>query len=352
MYRARDLRLNREVAIKVLPTAFSSDSERLRRFEQEAQAAGALNHPNILVVYDVGTHDGMFYVVSDLLEGETLLRRLAEAPIPARKAIDYAMQIARGLATAHAKGIVHRDLKPENLFVTKDGQIKILDFGLAKITTTKAAEATSTATEAMGTQPGVVMGTVGYMSPEQVRGQIADSRSDIFSLGVILYEMLSGKRAFQGESSVETMNAILKDDPPELPATLPSALDRILRRSIEKKPEEPFQSVQDVAFALETISGSSEHRNELQPSTEAKGVSRAPKRARLFVAGVAAGALLAAGVYPLLRHSETTEPQSVRYLTYSGHDSFPPSAGRVTSPMVLLENARDVFLRRLEIRGQ
>jgi eukaryotic-like serine/threonine-protein kinase len=326
VYRAKDLRLNREVAIKVLPTAFSRDSERLRRFEQEAQAAGALNHPNILAVYDVGTHDGMFFVVSELLEGETLRKRLTESPIPVRKGIEYAMQVARGLAAAHAKGIVHRDLKPENLFVTNDGQIKILDFGLAKMTTAKAAGATGVATEAMGTQPGVVMGTVGYMSPEQVRGQVADGRSDIFSLGVILYEMLSGKRAFQGESSVETMNAILKDDPPELPAIYPPALDRIIRRSMEKKPEERFQSVQDVAFALETISGSSEQRNQWPPGAPVQRVSDAAERRRLpvrFLAGVAAGALLAAGVYQLLRHSETTEPPSVRYLTYSGHDSSP-----------------------------
>jgi eukaryotic-like serine/threonine-protein kinase len=328
VYRARDPRLKREVAIKVLPAAFSSDTERLRRFEQEAQAAGALNHPNILAVYDVGTRDGMFYVVSELLEGETLRKQLQESTVPARKGLDYAMQIARGLGAAHAKGIVHRDLKPENLFVTKDGRIKILDFGLAKMITTKTADAevTSAATEAIGTEPGVVMGTVGYMSPEQVRGQVADGRSDIFSLGVILYEMLSGKRAFQGESSVETMNAILKEDPPDLPATLPPALDRIIRRSIEKKPEERFQSVQDVAFALETISGSSEQRSQLQPGAAAKGVPDAVKRRWLpvrFLAGVTAGVLLATAVYRLLRHSETTEPPSVRYLTYSGHDSSP-----------------------------
>src|SRR5262249_45241806 len=216
VYRAKDVRLNREVAIKVLPATFSADAQRVRRFQQEAQAASALNHPNILTVYDVGSHEGIFYVVSELLEGETLRERLAASPIPVRKAIDHAIQIARGLAAAHAKGIVHRDLKPANLFVTSDGQLKILDFGLAKITTAKSARATEAATEATATEPGVVMGTVGYMSPEQVRGQIADSRSDIFSLGAVLYEMLVGKRAFAGESSVEAMNAILKDDPPEL----------------------------------------------------------------------------------------------------------------------------------------
>src|SRR5882762_10500370 len=351
VYRARDTRLNREVAIKVLPAAFSSDTERLRRFEQEAQAAGALNHPNVLVVYDVGTLDGMFYVVSELLEGETLCKRLVEGPIPARKAIDYAVQIARGLAAAHARGIIHRDLKPENLFVTNDGRIKILDFGMEKMTTAKAAEATSVATEVMGTQPGMVMGTVGYMSPEQVRGQVADGRSDIFSLGVILYEMLSGKRAFQSESSVETMNAILKEDPPELPVTLPPALDRIIRRSIEKKPEERFQSVLDVAYALETISGSSEQRNQLQPGA-ATGVSYVPKHTRLpvrFLAGVVTGALLATGVYPLLRHSETAEPPSVRYLTYSGHDSSPDASpdGRTVAFTSDRDGRQRIWLKQL-----
>ncbi|PYT24275.1 MAG: hypothetical protein DMG57_29235 [Acidobacteria bacterium] len=282
-------------------------------------------HPNILAVYDLGTHDGTFYVVSELLEGETLRKRLVEGPIPARKAIDCAVQIARGLAAAHGKGIVHRDIKPENLFVTTDGQIKILDFGLAKITTAKPAEVTGAATEAMGTEPGMVMGTAGYMSPEQVRGQVADSRSDIFSLGVILYEMLSGKRAFHGESSVETMNAILKEDPPELPAKLPPALDRIIRRAIEKKPEERFESVRDVAFALETISGISEQQQAPRDAGRA-GASYVPKGMRLplwFLTGVAVGVLLAAGVHLFLRHPEVPEPPTIRYLTYSGHDSSP-----------------------------
>ena len=294
VYRAKDLRLNREIAIKVLPATFSNDSERLRRFEQEAQAAGALNHPNILAVYDVGTHDGMFYIVSELLQGETLRRRLAESPVPTRKAIDYAIQIARGLAAAHAKGILHRDLKPENLFVTKDGQIKILDFGLAKIITTNAgAAATSAPTEAIGTQSGVVMGTVGYMSPEQVRGQVADSRSDIFSLGVILYEMLSGKRAFHGESSVETMNAILKGDPPELPASLPAALDRLIRRAIEKKPDERFQSAWDLAFTLESISTDSGREKSVSlPAAPARVVRRLAVTVVMVTLSVAAWVLV------------------------------------------------------------
>src|SRR6267378_8525260 len=210
VYRATDTKLGRDVAIKVLPAAFSADSERLRRFEQEAQAAGALNHPNILVIFHVGTYNGAPYIVSELLDGQTLRERMAGAALPQRKAIDYALQMAHGLAAAHAKGIVHRDLKPENLFVTNDGRVKILDFGLAKLT--GAAEGNLSQTEVptrrVDTDPGLVMGTMGYMSPEQLRGKPADHRSDIFSFGAILYEMLSGKRAFRGDSMADTMSAI------------------------------------------------------------------------------------------------------------------------------------------------
>ena len=212
VYRARDPRLGREVAIKVLPASFSSDADRLRRFEQEAKAASALNHPNIVTLHDIGTNtsDGAPYVVTELLEGETLRARLATGALSPRKATEYAIQIAQGLAAAHDKGIVHRDLKPENLFVTEDGRVKILDFGLAKLIQpeSSAGQQTSIPTASLGTEPGVVMGTVGYMSPEQVKGQSADHRSDIFSFGAILYEMLSGRRAFRGDSAVETMSAI------------------------------------------------------------------------------------------------------------------------------------------------
>src|SRR5499425_2875108 len=203
VYRARDERLKREVAIKVLPASFSADPDRLRRFEQEAQAAGSLNHPNILAIYDIGTHDGSPYVVSELLAGETLRARLASEAFTPRKALGHALQIASGLAAAHEKGIVHRDLKPENIFVTRDGRVKILDFGLAKLTESDAAPIPQTELPTVGTEPGVVLGTLGYMSPEQVRGRPADARSDIFSFGAILYEMLSGQRAFHGDTSAD-----------------------------------------------------------------------------------------------------------------------------------------------------
>src|SRR6476661_4846525 len=203
VYRAKDPRLGRDVAIKVLPASFSTDDDRLRRFEQEAKAAGLLNHPNITAVYDIGSHDGAPYVVTELLEGETLRAALAGGSLSPRRAIDYALQMAHGLAAAHEKGIVHRDLKPENLFVTKDGRVKILDFGLAKLTQADSSGPQTnlpTAPVNAGTEPGMVLGTLGYMSPEQVRGRTADARSDIFSFGAILYEMLSGRRAFQRDT--------------------------------------------------------------------------------------------------------------------------------------------------------
>jgi Tol biopolymer transport system component len=258
VYRARDTRLGREVAVKVLPAAFSENAERLARFEQEASAAGALNHPNILAIYDVGTDGGGApYVVSELLEGETLREKMGGGALPQRKAIDYALQIAYGLAAAHAKGIVHRDLKPENLFVTKDGRVKILDFGLAKLTA--AGDGVGAQSEAptrrVNTDPGAVMGTVGYMSPEQVRGQAVDHRSDIFSFGAILYEMLTGRCAFLGGSAADTLSAILKEEPPALSESnknIAPALERVVRHCLEKNPEERFQSASDLAFALET----------------------------------------------------------------------------------------------------
>lgn len=293
VYRAHDQKLNRDVAIKVLPASLSQDADRLRRFEQEAQAAGALNHPNILAVYDVGAHDGSPYIVAELLDGGELREQLNDGAIPARKAIDYAQQVAKGLAAAHARGIIHRDLKPENIFVTTDGRVKILDFGLAKLRPQRSESGSSEIdTRKQITDPGTVMGTVGYMAPEQVRGKAADPRSDIFAFGAILYEMLSGRRAFKRETGAETMTAILKEEPPELPQTTPNSspgLERVVRRCLEKEPEQRFQSASDLAFAIEALSGST----GAAPAVAAKkrGV---PWRAVAGVALVALAASLAA----------------------------------------------------------
>ncbi len=295
VYRARDTRLGREVAVKVLPASFASDPDRLRRFEQEARAAGVLNHPNILAIYDVGSHEGSPFVVSELLEGQTLRQRLSGGPLPQRKAIDTALEIAHGLAAAHGQGIVHRDLKPENIFITKDGRVKILDFGLAKLTHPEGIgdALTELPTTPSGTEPGVVMGTVGYMSPEQVRGQPADHRSDIFAFGAILYEMLAGQRAFQGDSSVEIMHAILKEEPPEfeeLKRHVSPGLDRVVRRCLEKDAEERFQSARDLGFALEAISGVS------GITAAVPAIQVVPSRRHLLAALAVAGALMMAVV--------------------------------------------------------
>jgi serine/threonine protein kinase len=261
VYRARDTRLGRDVAVKVLAASYTDDKDRLHRFEQEASAAGALNHPNILVIHHVDTHDGAPYIVSELLEGETLRHRMGGAALAQRRVIDYATQIAHGLAAAHEKGIVHRDLKPDNIFITKDGRVKILDFGVAKLTQPEGSQSQAEIpTRRIDTGAGIIVGTVGYMSPEQVGAKTVDHRSDIFSFGAILYEMLSGRRAFHGESAAETMSAILKEDPPDLSETnqkVSPALERLVNHCLEKNPEERFHSARDLAFALETISGSS-----------------------------------------------------------------------------------------------
>ena len=252
VYRARDNSLGREVAVKLLPDELASDTERLRRFEQEARIAAALNHPNILTIYRFGEKDGRTpYLITELLQGQTLRERLLTGPIPVRKSVDYALQTTRGLAAAHDRGIVHRDLKPENIFITRDGVVKILDFGLAKLLSSDLDEKNATLT-----MPGIVLGTAGYMSPEQVRAQASDHRSDIFSLGAILYEMLSGSRAFQGATPADTMSAILKEDSPDLSTrarNLPPALGRIVHRCLEKDPAERFQSARDLAFNLELL---------------------------------------------------------------------------------------------------
>jgi len=306
VYRARDEKLSRDVAIKVLPTDLSTNSDRLHRFEQEAQAVGALNHPNILAVYDVGMHNDAPYVVSELLEGETLREILDQRSLATRKAIDYSVELANGLAAAHDKGIVHRDLKPENIFITKDDYVKILDFGLAKLVQPPIVPdvpQTNIATRRVHTDPGAVMGTVGYMSPEQVRGHAVDHRSDIFSFGTILYELLCGQRAFHRDTSAETLTAILKEEPPEFSetnSTISPSVERIVRRCLEKQPARRFQTATDLAFALEAASTPSSSNGSAHvtspPSFEREassttGVSRA-KRTGL--------AWLAAGIFLLL----------------------------------------------------
>jgi eukaryotic-like serine/threonine-protein kinase len=261
VYRARDSRLHRDVALKVLPADRSGDPDRLRRFEREARAVAALNHPNILAVFDVGSEEGTPYVVFELLEGQTLRRRLERGPLPPRKAIEHAVQICRGLAAAHAQGILHRDLKPENLFVTSDGQVKILDFGLAKLSEPAEGSGLDEGATPTATDSRVLLGTIGYMSPEQVRGQKLDSRSDLFTLGAILYEMLSGSRAFKGETPADTISAILNSDPPELASgaeRLPPGIERVVRRCLEKDAEERFQTARDLAFALEAFGGTAQ----------------------------------------------------------------------------------------------
>lgn len=324
VYRARDARLRRDVAIKVLPPAFSQDSDRLRRFEQEAWAAGMLNHPNLITVYDFGSHEGSPYVVIELLEGETLRQRIDAGPLPLRKAIDIAIQIARGLAAAHQKNIVHRDLKPENIFITRDGHVKILDFGLAKLIAPVAAAAPGD-TAIAKTLPGLVVGTVGYMSPEQVRGQQADHRADIFAFGIILFEMLTGKQPFAGESSVEMMNAILKEEPRDFSAVgrrVPPALERVVSHCLEKNPDDRFQSARDLSFALEALTSLSD------PGAPAPLRSKKRRRAARYRLAVAAlcGLLLGAALTFWLARPAPVEQPIFRPLTYSGHDYSPAAS--------------------------
>ena len=316
VYRARDERLKRDVAIKVLPASYSQDADRLRRFEQEAQAAGGLNHPNITSVYDLGSHDGAPYIVTELLEGETLRARLSGGAVPVRKAIDYAVQITKGLAAAHEKGIIHRDLKPENLFVTNDGRMKILDFGLAKLTQPEAQSGPQTNLPT-ATEPGVVMGTLGYMSPEQVKGKPADQRSDLFAFGAILYEMLSGARAFHRDSAAETMSAILREEPPDLSATnrnIQPGLERVVRHCLEKNPEERFYSARDLAFDLEALSGLS---GSAAVSQDAAASSKTRPSWRALAGAVLATALVCAlAAFFAVQRAGNRPPPSFRQLTF------------------------------------
>jgi serine/threonine protein kinase/Tol biopolymer transport system component len=316
VYRARDTSLKREVAIKVLPSYWSHDPDRLRRFELEAQAAAALNHPNIVSIFSVGEHDGAPYIVTELLHGETLRERLRHGPLRLREVLNVAVDIARALGTAHDAGVVHRDLKPENIFLTKERRVKVLDFGLAKLKQAKDESTNSaTVTTPEETHPGQVMGTVGYMSPEQVRGQPADARSDIFALGVMLYEMLTSERAFHKATTAETMTAILNEDPPpvsQIAHGLPPGLEKIVNRCLSKSPEQRFQHASDLAFALEALSDSSSVAVAAVPQPQALRQNRA------WLAALAAVLLAAAILYWVSRPPAVPSIESITQLTDDG----------------------------------
>lgn len=351
VYRAHDPRLNREVAVKILPFALSSDPQRLRRFEEEARAAAALSHPNIIAVHDIGTQDGSPYIVSELLQGETLRVKLRSGPLAVRKAVDYAQQIARGLAAAHEKGIVHRDLKPENIIVTPDGRVKILDFGLAKLTRPEPDEITAQSVRTLDSDAVSIVGTVGYMSPEQVRRRPTDARSDLFAFGAIFYEMLSGQRAFKGDTAADTLTAILTKDPPELTSPemeIPTALERIVRHCLEKSTEERFQSASDIAFDLELLSST--------PGTAAQPaqVARSHRTKWALAAVFAAVALLATGVLAGRKMVAPPSVPSYQQLTYRrgtiSSAKFTPD-GQVVYSAAWEGDRPQVFTTSTESRG-
>jgi Tol biopolymer transport system component len=356
VWKAKDPRLDRTVALKVLPESFFEDKERVARFEREAKLLAALNHPNIAAIYSfeeipgIPGSSGRHVLVQELLEGETLRSELDRGKLSPRRAIDYAVQIANGLAAAHEKGIVHRDLKPENLVVTKDGRVKILDFGLAKLIQPDAppGEETSAPTATPGTEPGVVMGTVGYMSPEQVRGRPADAHSDIFSFGAILYEMLTGNRAFRGDSAADTMSAILKEDPPDLSVANPSVspgLDRIVRHCLEKNPERRFQSARDLGFALETGPTSVAGGAAVAAAGGARKLPVLPILLALAILAIPIAAVLAR------RSVRSTVPIFQRLSFRRGnvlHAMFTPDAASVIYAAAWEGNPAEVFTTRID----
>ena len=364
VYRASDARLQREVAIKVLPSGAADSADRLQRFGQEARATAALNHPHIVAVHDIGSENGIHYVVSELLEGETLRSVLHRGPLSPRKAVEYAAQVARGLSAAHQRHIVHRDLKPDNIFITRDGRAKILDFGLARILhASEPGDQTVTAGVKEGTTPGIVLGTMGYMSPEQVRGLRADHRSDIFSFGAVLYEMVSGKRAFHGATPADTMSAILSADPPELDTStrgIPPILDRLVRRCLEKSPEDRYQSAQDLAFNLDAFSTTSPGDPDAVPAL----------RVRRFGWGIVATALLfglaVGGVAAVWRaaSSRTADHVMYRQLTFrrgeivsarfapDGHSIMYAAAWEGRPPSLFTGRVDGIAEQPLSIEGQ
>ncbi|HEY0159035.1 MAG TPA: protein kinase [Thermoanaerobaculia bacterium] len=357
VYRAHDPRIRRDVAIKVLPPTFAKFADRMHRFEQEARAAGAMNHPNLLTIFDTGTADGKPYIVTELLEGHTLRGLMRENGVPAklaiRKAVDYSIQIANGLAAAHERGIVHRDLKPDNLFVTKDGRVKILDFGVAKLRTADDFALSDDDTMEQDTSPGTVIGTVGYMSPEQVRGQPVDGRSDIFSLGTVMYEMVAGEHPFRSDSAADTMSAILREDPAELATLNPNVtpgLERVIRHCLEKSADQRFQSARDLAFQLEMLSSSS----GAMPTMEVAALS---PRGRMALIGGAA-LLLAALAGGWLLGSKTGAPQPPRIgfkqLTFDDGVEVAPAISPDGQTFVFTRGtgpAADIYLQRVDGRN-
>ena len=349
VYKARDTRLGRDVAVKVLPERFAGDPEAMSRFEREARAVAGLSHPNILALHDAGQDAGISYAVMELLEGQTLREELQEGRIPARKAADYARQTADGLAAAHEKGIVHRDLKPENLFVTLDGRVKILDFGLARLTPFSETTDSRSPTAAVATEPGAILGTVGYMSPEQVRGKSADGRSDIFSLGAVLYEMLTARRAFGRETAAESMTAILREEPEEISESggrIPPSLDHIVRRCLEKKPEQRFQSARDLSFAISEASASSSTSGTAAARTVAPRMRwRAALWPAIALVLAAAGYLVGRRVVP----GSAAEGWRFEQLTFGRSASLPSLSPDGTQFLSVRREGkeRDVFLQRV-----
>ena len=369
VWAATDTRLDRQVAIKVLPEEVADDPERLRRFEQEARAAGAINHPNLVTIFDIGTDDGTAYVVMELLEGETLREKIGTAGhgasgIPVRKVVEYATQIANGLSAAHEKGIVHRDLKPENVFVTEDGRVKILDFGLAKVTAESEDPGEDDRTMQRGTSPGTVLGTAGYMAPEQVRGRSVDARTDIFALGVVMYEMLAGRRAFRGDSAADIMSAILKEDPPsleDLPTPVPQGIERIVRRCLEKAPTERFQSAHDISFALDAVSGTSSQQAFVELPSEKRRVRTLAIFATLLVVACAITGIVAWRVARRGTPTVTTaaskasaaSSRSFTQLTFGTSDELPSLSpdGKTFAFTGTVDGRSDVYVQRVDGRN-
>lgn len=350
VYRAHDVKLGRDVAIKILPASVSQDPDRLARFEREAQAVASLSHPNVVSLFEFGAHEGQPFVVMELLEGQTLRDALVSGPLPVRKAIEVATQIARGLAAAHDKHLIHRDLKPENVFLLRDGQVKILDFGLARVLTDAPAGTGATETIAR-TNPGTVMGTVGYMAPEQVRGGPVDARTDLFALGAVLYEMVSGSRAFQRETAAESLTAILREDVPEIARTradVPPAVDRIVQHALEKNPNERFQTARDIGFALSSLSGSSSGSPASAIAAARESATPRASSARTSagrVIGMAAATAIAAGAigWWLGQGGSRSANATARFDQFT---QLTDEAGVETMPRISPDGASFAYVRR------